>query len=484
MLKKLTHNIKRCIPHITVRSRRKVEQDLLKNQLVIDDIGIVLWEMDFDAKTSINPKSKVIWSNEFREMLGFENEQDFPNLLGSWSARLHPEDKDYALDSLKEYMDDNSEEKPYDIEYRLLPKNGEYKHFNARGAALRDYNGAPVRMVGSLIDISDKRNLEEVVLEHKKGLEKKQIILDSLYNVGTALLTANKNTFSKIFIKSMGVLGKVIKADRVQIWRNENVGDNLHFTLSDEWLSETGNKLEFTPKCNTYPYDAVPGWEDKLRRVKHINNPIIDLLPHEYSFFNRHGVKTLLIIPLFKNEYLWGFLRVDDCQNERIFSSDEVFDVNTAGQFFAFALIFRESLDAANNEIHKNYELTHWYRSILDALPIPISVTDAEMKLTFVNSAIENMVGKKRENIYGERCSVLGTEICNTANCGIACAKRFVNRTFFKSSGKSYQVDVSKLDDLQGETAGYVEVIQDISEPAIHRELNSEGTRDSAGVMH
>jgi len=96
------------------------------------------------------------------------------------------------------------------------------------------------------------------------------------------------------------------------------------------------------------------------------------------------------------------------------------------------------------------------------------------MNLTFINTAIENMIGKKRENIYGKRCNVLDTDICNTPNCGIACAKRFVNRTFFKSSGKSYQVDVSKLTDLNGEAAGFVEVIQDITEPGIQRELSFE----------
>jgi len=417
-------------------------------------------------------------------MLGFEDEQDFPSLLNSWSTRLHPEDKEYALNTLTEYLSDDSGEKQYNVEYRLMHKNGEYKCYNARGVALRDYKNAPVKMIGSMIDISDKRNLENLIHNHAKENEKKQKVFSALYNVGTAVLTTNKLTFDKIMKKTMGVLGQVIKADRVQIWRNENIGGNLHFSLSDEWLSETGEKLDVAPKCNTYPYDAVPGWEDKLRRVKHINNPLIELLPHEYSFFNRHGVKTLLIIPLFKNENLWGFLRVDDCQTERVFTDEEVVDVNTAGQFLAFALIFRESLDAANGEIEKNNELKHWYRSVLDALPIPISVTDADMNLTFINSAIENMVGKKRENIYGKHCSALDTEICNTANCGIACAKRFVNRTFFKSSGKSYQVDVSKLSDLKGEPAGFVEVIQDISEPGMQRDLTFEEKLNRSGLMH
>jgi len=417
-------------------------------------------------------------------MLGFEDVNDFPDLLASWSERLHPEDKERTLAELSSHLDDIIGKKPYEAEYRLMQKNGSYKHFRASGTAMRSNEGAPLKMIGSMVDISDRRNLERIVNDHEINLEQKQRIFDSLYNVGAALSTANRPTFERVLSKSMGVLGQTIGADRVQIWRNENVGGNLHFTLSDEWISELGKKLESTPKCNTYPYDAVPGWEDKLRRVKHINNPIIELLPHEYTFFNRHGVKTLMIIPLFKNDSLWGFLRVDDCRKERVFSSDEITDVNTAGQFLALALIVRESLDAANSETVKNTELNHWYKSILDSIPIPISVTDADMNLTFINAAIENMIGKKRENIYGKRCSVLDTDICNTPNCGIVCAKRFVNRTFFKSSGKSYQVDVSKLTDLNGDAAGFVEVIQDITEPGVPQELTFEEKISRSGFLH
>jgi len=484
MLKKLIFKLKNCLPHISVRSRRAAEYDKIKHHLTSDDNGIVLWDIELDEKGTINPNNKVTWSQEFRDMLRFENESDFPNLLLSWSSRLHPEDKEKTLAALYAHLGDTTGRTKYDVEYRIMTKDEEYTHLHARGKAIRNHEGTPIKMIGSIMDISDKRNLENLVRANDKNLEKKEIIFNALHNVGSALLTANKSTFDKIIIKSMGVIGQIIDADRVQIWRNENIGGNLHFSLSDEWLSNLGTQLEITPKCRTYPYDAVPGWEDKLRRVKHVNSPIIDMLPHEYAFFNRHGVKTLMIIPLFKSDSLWGFLRADDCENERTFSEEEIVDINTAGQFLAFALIFRESLDNANDEISKNAELKHWYRSILDAIPIPISVTDADMKLTFINAAIENMLGKRRENIYGKRCSVLDTDICNTPGCGIACAKRFVNRTFFKSSGKSYQVDVSKLSNLNGEDAGFVEIIQDITEPGLHRDIASGSTGTNASLSH
>jgi len=108
-------------------------------------------------------------------------------------------------------------------------------------------------------------------------------------------------------------------------------------------------------------------------------------------------------------------------------------------------------------------ELVHWYESILDATPLPITVTDANMKWTFVNKAVENFLGTRRENMMGKPCSGWGAHICNTSACGIACAKRGLNQTFFNHKDKSYQVNVGILKGLDNETAGFIEIVQDIT---------------------
>ncbi|MCL2644882.1 MAG: hypothetical protein FWD51_05420, partial [Betaproteobacteria bacterium] len=49
--------------------------------------------------------------------------------------------------------------------------------------------------------------------------------------------------------------------------------------------------------------------------------------------------------------------------------------------------------------------MAHWYGSILDAIPFPISVQDSDAKWTFVNAANEKLLGKSRKNILGQYCS-------------------------------------------------------------------------------
>jgi PAS domain-containing protein len=78
--------------------------------------------------------------------------------------------------------------------------------------------------------------------------------------------------------------------------------------------------------------------------------------------------------------------------------------------------------------------LAYWYESILDATPLPITVTDADMNWTFVNKAVEDFLGTKREDMYGKPCSNWNAHICNTEDCGIACARRGLKRTYLIKS--------------------------------------------------
>ncbi|MDR0220386.1 MAG: response regulator, partial [Lachnospiraceae bacterium] len=136
-----------------------------------------------------------------------------------------------------------------------------------------------------------------------------------------------------------------------------------------------------------------------------------------------------------------------------------IFNIFIAGLLKPLAKAMKELEEA----YHTTEETTHWYKSILDATPLPISVTDAEARWTFVNKAVEDFLGKKREEMLGKPCSNWDANICNTDDCGIACAKRGVKRTFFAHEGLSYQVDVEILSNMEGDIAGFIEVVQDIT---------------------
>jgi len=142
-----------------VHARELNELQLTKLNLVLKASKIGLWDMEVVQDDPVNPSNTFMWSDDFRHMLGYKDVNDFPNLLGSWSNLLHPEDKEASLDAFARHILDKTGKTPYDIEYRLLRKTGEYAYYRAFGESIRDKNGNAVRVAGALVDITDTKNM-------------------------------------------------------------------------------------------------------------------------------------------------------------------------------------------------------------------------------------------------------------------------------------------------------------------------------------
>lgn len=117
-----------------------------------------LWDLDIIGGNPLNPDNVFWWSPQFRKLLGFETTEEFPDVMESWASRLHPEDKQAALDAFVSHLMDFSGKTGFDIEYRLKLRSGEYRWFQARGQTKRAADGTPLRAVGALIDIQGRKD--------------------------------------------------------------------------------------------------------------------------------------------------------------------------------------------------------------------------------------------------------------------------------------------------------------------------------------
>ncbi|MDR2717668.1 MAG: response regulator [Treponema sp.] len=136
---------------------------------------------------------------------------------------------------------------------------------------------------------------------------------------------------------------------------------------------------------------------------------------------------------------------------------------NEKGEVDGHVEVVYEDTAVINREKKKFEELAHWYVSILDAIPFFISVTDTDMKWTFINKALEHNLGEKRKDVIGKYCSYWGFGPCGTDDCSIVRAQRGFKKTYFSEKNLSYQADVEILTDLQGATMGYLALVQDIT---------------------
>ncbi|MDR2569872.1 MAG: PAS domain-containing protein, partial [Oscillospiraceae bacterium] len=78
----------------------------------------------------------------------------------------------------------------------------------------------------------------------------------------------------------------------------------------------------------------------------------------------------------------------------------------------------------------------YWYDNILDAIPLPLSVTDVNRNTTFINKPVEEMLGVKRENVTGKPCALVwNMSICGTPDCGLECLERGQDSMMYSTGG-------------------------------------------------
>src|SRR5215831_12983318 len=115
--------------------------------------GSNLGTWDWNIKTG-----EVIFNSRWAEMRGFSLDEIRPH-VDSWSSSVHPDDWEDTLQSLNHHIQGITPE--YEGEYRTRTKSGGWIWVMARGKVFtRDENHDAIRMVGTELDITDRKHFE------------------------------------------------------------------------------------------------------------------------------------------------------------------------------------------------------------------------------------------------------------------------------------------------------------------------------------
>ncbi len=143
--------------------RLRIEQELRlveqRQAAIIQSLPIIFYLEAADA----SPRVPQFVGGNFAAVTGysFDEVEAHPNL---WLDRLHEEDRARVLAAIEE----RSSSGAMAIEYRWLCADGQYKHFLDQAVLLRTADGAPSHFAGTLLDVTDRKTLEEELLHARK----------------------------------------------------------------------------------------------------------------------------------------------------------------------------------------------------------------------------------------------------------------------------------------------------------------------------
>ncbi|WP_324229301.1 PAS domain S-box protein [Lacibacter sp.] len=145
-----------------ITERKLAEEKIIHSnerfELIAKTTNDAVWETDLETGVS--------WGNEMHQMMyGLTLENEIPN-FEDWEMHLHPDDRDWVVKSLHEAL--ASTDNTWITEYRFLKSSGEIVTIYDRTYIVRNKEGKPVRMMGSMMDITERKKVEDALLQSEE----------------------------------------------------------------------------------------------------------------------------------------------------------------------------------------------------------------------------------------------------------------------------------------------------------------------------
>ncbi len=149
---------------VDITEKKVIEERLWKSQESLIEAQRIAhlgnWDWNIEA-------DEVYWSDEIYRIFGF-TPQKFVVTYEAFLSCVHPDDRALVKDSIEKAL---SGEEPYSIDHRILLPDGSERIVHEQGEVFFANDRQPMRMIGTVQDITAKKRLEEELNEAKLFME-------------------------------------------------------------------------------------------------------------------------------------------------------------------------------------------------------------------------------------------------------------------------------------------------------------------------
>lgn len=256
---------------VRVQEELMISNERLK--LAIEGSGDGIWDWNVQS-------GDMLVSPRLEEILGLSG-RDSVRDYAAWERRVHPDDLPHVLGSLRSCLGGESD--AFKHEYRIKYGDDDWKWVLARAIVVaRDARGKPLRMTGTMTDISEKRRSEEAVWRHANfdaltGLPNRRLFRDRLdHDVRKARRTGLPAALLFIDLDHFKEANDLLGHD---------VGDQLLVEAARR-ISRCVRSSDTVARLGGDEFTAILSELDDLRRVEMIAQNMIDALAAPFRLGN------------------------------------------------------------------------------------------------------------------------------------------------------------------------------------------------------
>ncbi len=290
-----------------VTARKQAENTVRASEerltLALDAVEEGLW--DWNVVTG-----EVYRSERWFQMLGYSS-QDWSNYIQTRDQLVHHEDWPEMASQLAAHL--SGKTPSYECELRMRTQAGEWKWILDRGRVISwDETGTPLRMVGTHLDITERKQAEEALQQQYKRV----VLLKQITEKVRQSLQP-----TEILHTTVQEVQQLLQCDRVLIFQ---LGTNGSGTVIQEAV---------VPSCSVilgqdiYDPCLQKGYLDFYRSgqitvITDIEKSHLKACHRE--FLQQFQVKANLVVPILVRQELWGLLIVHQCNHPRHWAALEI----------------------------------------------------------------------------------------------------------------------------------------------------------------
>ena len=287
-----------------ITERRQTEASLRESEqrlkLALHTAKLGSWELNLKT-------GELSSSNECKANFGLPPEAEF-----SYTALyeyIHPEDRAYVQQTVQQALE---QRKDYEAEYRTIWSDDSVHWVLARGNGIYDADGNATRMIGVMLDITDRKQAEE---ESKRQNKRSQVFSEITLKIRQSL------QLETILQTAVTEVQKLLHADRVLIFRRW--GDGSGTVVQEAVLPGFPVVLgkDLLDPCFEKDYQE-PYRQGRVSAIANLETANIQLCHKE--FLAQFGVKANLVVPILQRDNLWGLLIAHQCERPRNWNTAEI----------------------------------------------------------------------------------------------------------------------------------------------------------------
>ncbi|MGM0445530.1 MAG: PAS domain S-box protein [Bacillota bacterium] len=394
--------------HIDVTERKKKEDKIKKqrkrmeNTIEATEAGTFEWNLQ---------TGNAVFNEKWAEMIGYTLDEISPTSIDTWEKFLHPEDLKKCEKLLEEHFQGETDH--YKVEIRMKHKEGHWIWVLSQGKVISWTNaGKPLKMFGTHLNVTDRKN-------RIKALKFQHDFQKTLANISSKLVGIDNGDFDNKVHNSLKEIGLFFEIDRSYIFQFSD--DKKYVSNTYEWTAEGIDSEK--ENLQNLSVNFLPWLMEKLKKQEVVNvynvEQLKEVAKKEKEIFLEEKIKSIVIMPIFIKDRLWGFFGFDSVKEKKNFNQEKIDKLKIITDVITNAFLQYLNINRIEKLTYKDI-LTglynrRFFEEEMDRLDtkrqLPISIIMADVNgLKIINDSYGHEVG---DQMLIETAKILKEELRN-----------------------------------------------------------------------